>query len=391
MSQTEQSIHISHIQLKGYKSIQNLSVDLKSGLNIIIGANGSGKTNFLVFVEAVLSNRMIKLSSNYSSTFDFFNKKAYKWTKSAQNNPEMSRQLYTNALILSDKIQTREPENVVFEHQVFFPTGQNQTLVAEINPSNIRGTLENPIKVSFEIPKEIPFLDRQITLSLSETFIFEAFGALQECVNKSIATANNFQKKESIDESMLKNQITKAFDFDEKIKNDIRKYSLIQDIRLNPHFSLSQNNGNIQLAYLNYEFKIDTQWLNWSQLSDGTKRIFYLMLEVLTPEKSLCLIEEPELGIYPDQLRKLLIFLKEQAEEKQIIITTHSPQVLNILAENELDRIIFTHFEAERGTTMHHLSYFQKEIVQNFISEGFSIGDAWLYSSQFDSNTEGGQ
>ena len=39
--------HISHVHIEGYKSIDNLDVDLLPGLNILIGKNGSGKSNFL--------------------------------------------------------------------------------------------------------------------------------------------------------------------------------------------------------------------------------------------------------------------------------------------------------------------------------------------------------
>ena len=81
-------------------------------------------------------------------------------------------------------------------------------------------------------------------------------------------------------------------------------------------------------------------------------------------------------------------FLKEQAKEKQIIITTHSPQVLNILSENELDHIITTRYDAEKGTTMHHLTEEQKQVAHNYIEEGLSLGDAWVYSTQFEQATE---
>ena len=37
--------YISHVHLKGYKSIIDTEVELHPGLNIIIGPNGSGKTN----------------------------------------------------------------------------------------------------------------------------------------------------------------------------------------------------------------------------------------------------------------------------------------------------------------------------------------------------------
>ena len=52
MSETkeQQPAYISRVHLKGYKSIRDLEIDFKAGLNIIIGPNGSGKTNFLEFV-----------------------------------------------------------------------------------------------------------------------------------------------------------------------------------------------------------------------------------------------------------------------------------------------------------------------------------------------------
>ena len=50
MSETKQS-YISHVHLKGsYKSILDVEIDLKPGLNILIGENGSGKTNFLEYL-----------------------------------------------------------------------------------------------------------------------------------------------------------------------------------------------------------------------------------------------------------------------------------------------------------------------------------------------------
>ena len=38
------------IEIKGYKSIHDMELELQP-INILIGANGSGKTNFLSFFE----------------------------------------------------------------------------------------------------------------------------------------------------------------------------------------------------------------------------------------------------------------------------------------------------------------------------------------------------
>ena len=43
-------ITMDRIEIKGYKSFKNLTLDLSS-INILIGSNGSGKSNFLSFFE----------------------------------------------------------------------------------------------------------------------------------------------------------------------------------------------------------------------------------------------------------------------------------------------------------------------------------------------------
>ena len=91
-------------------------------------------------------------------------------------------------------------------------------------------------------------------------------------------------------------------------------------------------------------------------------------------------IEEPELGIHPHQFHKLLEFLKEESENKQIIITTHSPQSLDVLNFNELDRIIIAYStNIKEGTKLRHLNENEVLKANEYIKEDF-LSDYWLYS-----------
>src|ERR1044071_7632708 len=53
--------YIGRCQLSGYKSIKNVSCEFTRGLNIIIGNNGSGKTNLLEFIYKMLKRDYSKL------------------------------------------------------------------------------------------------------------------------------------------------------------------------------------------------------------------------------------------------------------------------------------------------------------------------------------------
>jgi len=151
----------------------------------------------------------------------------------------------------------------------------------------------------------------------------------------------------------------------------LKNYSPIEQVRINPEFKIIEEDGKrISLANFYIDFKINDKWLPYQFLSDGTKRLFYIIsefiridLEKLAPEEyelKTLLIEEPELGIHPHQLYQLMQLIKEQSKEKQIILTTHSPQVLDILEPDELDRIIICHYDSEKGTQLSHLS--EKEV-----------------------------
>lgn len=63
----ENNAFIKHLHLKGFKSIVDLEVSLQNGLNVVIGANGSGKTNFVEFLKyALRGNRSEELKQPYS-------------------------------------------------------------------------------------------------------------------------------------------------------------------------------------------------------------------------------------------------------------------------------------------------------------------------------------
>src|SRR5262245_36335465 len=48
---------LDHIEIKGFKSIREMSLDLRA-LNVLIGANGSGKSNFIAIFK--LLNELVR-------------------------------------------------------------------------------------------------------------------------------------------------------------------------------------------------------------------------------------------------------------------------------------------------------------------------------------------
>lgn len=74
------------------------------------------------------------------------------------------------------------------------------------------------------------------------------------------------------------------------------------------------------------------RWFDAAQQSDGTLRVAGLLTALLqTPSLPVVGIEEPELTVHPGTLPMLYEYLKQTSEVSQIIVTTHSPIILDVV------------------------------------------------------------
>lgn len=71
------------------------------------------------------------------------------------------------------------------------------------------------------------------------------------------------------------------------------------------------------------------------RLSDGTLRYLCLLAILLDPGRaSLLVVEEPELGLHPDMLPTLRDLLVEASGRTQVVVTTHSTQMVDAMTEH---------------------------------------------------------
>lgn len=65
-----------------------------------------------------------------------------------------------------------------------------------------------------------------------------------------------------------------------------------------------------------------------SFISDGTVNIAALLVALYFEEKGISIIEEPERNIHPNLISKVMDMMQDASKNKQIIVTTHSPEVV---------------------------------------------------------------
>ena len=81
--------------------------------------------------------------------------------------------------------------------------------------------------------------------------------------------------------------------------------------------------------------------LNASELSDGTLRYLCLVAALLSPRLPLVMVlNEPEMSLHPDLIPPLAELIIYAAASSQIIITTHSQELVRILQQSPLSNAI---------------------------------------------------
>ncbi len=115
------------------------------------------------------------------------------------------------------------------------------------------------------------------------------------------------------------------------------------------------------------------------ELSDGLVRFLCLATALLNPRPSpLVAIDEPELGLHPGLLPIVAGMIKVAAERTQVLVTTHSPDLLNcfdiadvaVMARNADDAKVVWHRPANRKTLVQMLKDVSSETLGDLHRSG---------------------
>jgi predicted ATPase len=343
---------LKRIKVKNFKSIRD-SKNLKLGrLNTFIGANGSGKSSF---IESLLTYQMLiqeglDEAMNYWGGFEFIRNRAVSHTnlslsnqKPYQTNPitfnflhqDWRTELQITCSHSGDRIFIRKEELQVKSY-----TSRESFFIKLNNSSNQRG-----IEISNESirPPEIMIDDESIITAFS--FLDEQARSVHRTIsdwqfldlNPSIMGLPHLQRRTGKKIKLNKNGSNIAeylLDIREKDINafngivETLQFILPYSQDLQPNIT-SQLERKVYLQLAEGNFKIPG-WL----LSTGTLRLVSILAVLRHPEPPpLIVIEEIENGLDPSTIHLIINEIEDviREEKTQIILTTHSPYLLDLL------------------------------------------------------------
>lgn len=320
---------LDKLTIRGFKSIQSLE-DFELGtLNVLIGANGAGKSNFVEFfrmLRAMVEERFQGyIHTNAPADGFFFD--GVKVTKMIEGKLTYGDADYSFKLVpRSDSGSLIGEELFRVASQPFpvaVPFGSIESVIAKYKDHQGPYDGVNPIRIVWEAitgTQVYHFHDTSMTAGMRRDVGVEQGESLWP-------DAGNLA----------------AFLLAMKTA-DAERYELLRKTiqRIAPYFddfTLRTTSGkNEDLVRLTWKQKGKSYVFSPGHFSDGTIRFICLAAVLLQPNPpETIVLDEPELGLHPEALAVLAGLLRSASSRMQIIVATQSPA---LLSEFEPEQII---------------------------------------------------
>ncbi|MFP8645019.1 AAA family ATPase [Priestia aryabhattai] len=352
---------LDRIKLNGYKSILDLDLKLRP-LNVLIGANGSGKSNFISFFKLLnhlvnenLQNAVAK--SGGANTLFYFGTKT---TDQIKFNLHFKQNSYHVVWEVSDD------SRLYFSSETlgFLGDGYDTPLLTGLGAGHYETELR---KESKRYPHKTIIADHVIhNLNGWKVYHFHDTSDTSKMKQACSVNDNKYFREDASNlaaflYAMKQNQ-------PENYKSVLQTVQLvapfIKDFNLAP---MELDKDKIRLTWLHTE---SDDYFDVSQLSDGTLRFICIAVLLLQPKLPYTVIlDEPELGLHPFAINVLASLLESVSKKTQIIISTQS---LLLLDNFEPEDIIVVDY-IDNTSKFRRLN---SDDLTDWLDE-YSIGELW--------------
>ncbi len=325
---------LQRITIDGYKSIKYAEVEL-SGLNVLIGANGAGKSNFIsVFrlLNAIIEQRLQIYSAQERASTMFYN--GTKKTAALYFRFWFSQARYEISLLRNNQDTLFLGYERIFSRSAHI-SSETETLYDLTGKGLDMGHLETRL---YEENNDTSGYMRE-TLESWKVYHFHDTSRNAPVKMQGDINDNRFFRPDASNLAayLYYLQEKQPFYF-ERIVKTIRLVAPFFDT-----FTLEPLRLDPSQIRLEWRDRSSDTLFDAHALSDGTLRFICLATLLLQPDlPSVVLIDEPELGLHPFAIQILADLLKSAAAQTQVIVSTQSVPLVNQFAPEDIlvvDRI----------------------------------------------------
>lgn len=315
---------LTKIHIENFKSLKNVTLELQP-VNLLIGPNNSGKTNFLKALEFIKNQELGANMGFADYTFKHENVDVLFLVVSGENS-------------LQIKIQKKAPDTYPKHTRSLNDFDTSQKLSEEISTNtDINLFLRAITQINLYRPNPLKFTDAEAIVS-------------NNYINEDASNLVPFLET-------LRDEYREHF---AEIEEDLRKcIPEFHDIRFKTVAS-----GSDKRTFKKWGLYSDiSKMIYWAdELSEGVLYFLALLCIIHQPNPpKILLLEEPERGIHPRRIKEVVDFIFNLAQSKdiQVILTSHHPYILNEF--EDIPEAVFVFDKDEEGATQ--IRNLQKDII----------------------------
>jgi predicted ATPase len=337
---------LKSLTIAGFKSIERLeSLELRK-LNVLIGANGAGKSNFVDFfrlLRAMADQGLQKFVLEHGGADGFFFM-GPKHTRLISARLEFGECFYE-----FDLAPTSSTELMIATERIGFTDGSGHSRTGGTRESALKGGCTSEL-VSTRVVYH--FHDTSMLAPMRRDQSVRDRQQLRSDASNVAALLLHLRERHPETYSLIRDTVRMIAPFFDEF--------VLQ----------SEEKGGQEWVRLEWSQKGSSFPFQPSQLSDGTIRFICLTTALLQPEPpSTVLIDEPELGLHPYAIALLADLVQSAAERTQVILSTQSPTLLDRF---DAEDVIVVSREQGKSTFRRLDSSALREWLQEY-----SVGELW--------------
>lgn len=353
---------LEHVTITGFKSIRELRNFKIRQLNVLVGANGAGKTNFISLFKFLnrLIERRLQVFVAQSGGADVFLHFGRKVTDEIALSLEFSDGYLANGY--QAKLIPSAKGNLVFAGERYWAVDRRYSA-----PS------DSPLVTSLgEGQEESRLLESGLATDLLTVLpnwrVYHFHDTSDSARVKQIGDIgdNAILRPDGANLAAYLYLLQKVHPGQyERIVSTIRLAAPFFD-----EFILRPMPENPNKIRLEWRERISDEYFDASYLSDGTLRFICLVTLLLQPSlPSLVVIDEPELGLHPYAINLLADMLHSAATKTQVIVSTQSVSFVNQFQPEDI-------IVVERPNSESTFKRLDPEHLSVWLDE-YSLGEIW--------------
>jgi predicted ATPase len=336
---------IDFVTVKGFKSIASLKVDLRP-INVLIGANGSGKSNF-VAVFSFLNEIRKGQEQNYVRKAGGAEQLLHFGSK-VSNEIEIHLSIGQGRHEYSITLKKPTQKKPTKEYSITLKPTEDDNLYRAREGAKIED--DAPLLGRWHISH---FNDTSPSSPIRKTAQVNDNAFLRPDGSNLPAFLYLLQQKYSESYKLIRGAVRRVAPF-------------FDDFLLRPD---PLNEETIRLAW---KHKNSEQYFGASALSDGSLRFIVLAAMFLQPDgflPSVIIVDEPELGLHPYAIDLLSSLVKQASVKTQVILSTQSSPLLDHFEPEDV-------IVAERLHGATQLKRLESSQLESWL-EDYSLGQLW--------------